>query len=301
MLRSTLRDCYARLIRLSPLAGGQSILSFNRFTNWLYQGVAAPQSARLRSGHVVAVDPHDYHGRALLLFGTGDIKVGELVQTLLDPGDVFIDIGANYGSIGLLATNIVGMTGAVHFVEPQPNLHERLAEAIKTGPRHAPAQVHPFALSNRTGLLMIHCADSHTGLATLEPGKLADRLSRSFEVPVVDIERFLIHNASERPTGIKIDVEGHELVLLPSILARPNVKFVVFEACNNTDELYHLIDTADYEIYGVCRLRFFRRLRRVHSARDLALYHDAVALPRRTLRARPEYCNFRALAGSLGA
>jgi hypothetical protein len=71
--------------------------------NRLRKGYRAPIVATLRDGAKITVDPSDYDGRILYLFGANDIKVSMNANAFLRSGDVFLDIGANYSAIGLSA------------------------------------------------------------------------------------------------------------------------------------------------------------------------------------------------------
>ncbi|MBL0374396.1 FkbM family methyltransferase [Rhizobium sp. KVB221] len=52
--------------------------------------------------------------------------VTKIVQKILEPGDVFIDVGANVGYFTLLASTLVGPEGKVYAFEPDPKNIERI-------------------------------------------------------------------------------------------------------------------------------------------------------------------------------
>src|SRR3990172_8339678 len=121
-----------RLMRRLPIYSGLTPLAFNRLTNRLFSQCRGDLVATLLDGTPMLVDPNDYDGRILYLFGTNDPKVHWVSQSLLRPGDRFLDIGANYSSIGIMAADAVGPTGHVHLFEPQPDLCRRVDEAINS-------------------------------------------------------------------------------------------------------------------------------------------------------------------------
>ena len=49
-----------------------------------------------------------------------------LLLRLLQPGDVFVDVGANIGYFSVLAASLVGEQGAVFSFEPDPNNYRLL-------------------------------------------------------------------------------------------------------------------------------------------------------------------------------
>ena len=155
----------AAVYRRLPIKSGVTRLSFNPVMNRLMDDCHDPMVAKMKDGNRIAVDPSDYHGRVLYLFGTNDIKVSMNAQAFLRKGDVFLDIGANYSTIGLAASSTVGPTGAVHLFEPQTRIADRVDAAIRAGgydnpraprshrpPEHRPARARsdPASLHART-------------------------------------------------------------------------------------------------------------------------------------------------------
>jgi FkbM family methyltransferase len=195
---------------------------------------------RLRSGHEIVVDVHDHDGRVLHIFGTGDIKVGELTQSLLREGDCFLDIGANYGSIGLAASGAVGVEGPVHLFEPQPPLATAIRKAIDGDALPQRLHLHQAAVSDRAGQLNLYCAPHHTGLASLSPDPTRRRDWNAIEVAVLDIYSVLQQHVAPRDFGVKLDIEGHEPKVLPAILDDPGCRFAITEACSNAEEIFTL-------------------------------------------------------------
>ena len=117
----SLRDAPPPLARLLsslmhrlPIASGTTRLGFNRLTNALFSRCGNPIEGVMLNGVRIDVDPNDYHGRILYLFGTNDPKVQAVATGLLRRGDRFLDIGANYSSIGIQMTNVVGQEGQIH-------------------------------------------------------------------------------------------------------------------------------------------------------------------------------------------
>jgi FkbM family methyltransferase len=290
------RHLYEHIVRSLPLAGGQTILGFNRLTRWAYGDLPSPQIAYLLSNVEVPVDPQDYHGRILLIFGTGDIKVGELAATLTRPGESFVDIGANYGSIGLAVAKAIGDSGDVHLVEPQPTLAKAIQHALDNTPQPMRAHVHPIGLSDQSGTMLLQCASNHSGLATLTRD-ISRRGGKALEIQVFNIDDFLNSTVSGLPVGFKVDVEGYEPVILPAIAAFPTTQFIVFEACNNPEMLYSILVGSGHVVYGICRTYLRRRLRRLDSWQELLNYHDAVSFPKHCLAAMPRDCSFRCMRG----
>lgn len=240
-------------------------------------------TATLRNGIQLPVRLSDYNGRMLYLFGTPDPKIVSVCRTLLRPGDIFLDIGANFGTVGLLSYDAVGPGGAVHFVEPQPELAGIIRDAIASVPIPA-AYVHNCGIWDCDGEMQLSIPDRHTGAASL--ALTADSGSK-ITVPVRAIDTFLAETVGDRPFAAKVDVEGAEPRILPSILVHPHLRFVLFE-CNIPEVKDHVWDLASQgtsAFFGLKKHLFSTRLRRVRSRTELDAVHDVLAVrmdPERT-------------------
>jgi len=136
-----------------------------------------------------------------------------LADAILEPGDTFIDVGANIGFVSLHAARRVGPEGRVIAFEPQKACCERMMKSIRMN-QITQIEVHNMGLAERPGTLQlkIMMADTLTTFAIddeIDGHEVRDRI----EVPVArgdDIVR-------ERIVGnlmLKVDVEGFELYVL---------------------------------------------------------------------------------------
>lgn len=274
---STLAKLYAALLHKLPLAGGLTRLSFNPVVNRLFFGAVGPVEAVMRNGVRITVDPQDYHGRILYLFGTNDPKVQATAVSLLRPEDTFLDIGANYSTIGLHAARVVGPNGSVHLFEPQPALCERITSAIDSAGIHN-VRLHPIGLMDRDAELELARPAHHSGMASFEPQFDEEGWKRQ-TVTVREIGTYLAPLVGDSPFGVKLDVEGVEPLLIPWLVAQPNLQFLIFEAAHHHDELWAMTRGAGLTVYGLERRVFAKRLARVDDVAGLGRHHDLVAVP----------------------
>lgn len=267
---------YSWLLRLLPFAGGLTKLSINDFTNRNFAGFADLTSARMLNGIKIAVDPSDHDGRILYLFGTNDPKVHHISRALLRQGDRFFDIGANYASIGLQAADRVGCNGQVHLFEPQPHLCEAIRGAISDS-KCSNIRLHPVGLLDHDDEMRLARPKNHSGMATLV--KYGDQSSwDTITVQVKNIATYLPHLIECAPFGVKIDVEGAEVFLMPWLLRQPTLKFIVFEASHNQQKLWEMVRQSDLVLYGLERTVFAKRVRRIDEFAQMHAYHDLVAV-----------------------
>jgi FkbM family methyltransferase len=190
-----------------------------------------PAIASLRYGARALVFAEEYSGRAMYLWGEVDPRISSVITAVLRDGDTFLDIGANFGVIGLLAAKRVGPTGTVHLIEPQPFVAQCLrASLLINGFSHA--IVHECALSDKSGsAIMTSFSSTDTSTATLsmsDIGPIASRLA----VRVERADTYMASLGCRNVDVIKIDVEGHEpviLALLRDWLADVRPPVILFE------------------------------------------------------------------------
>jgi FkbM family methyltransferase len=131
----------------------------------------------------------------------------QFVRSILRPGDVFIDVGANVGTVASVAARLVGPHGKVVAIEPHPRTVENLQQTVSVN-----------AFGNVV-CLEVACG-ALSGLASLTDEKRKDDNNRFDEVGVgvpvrvttlAEIVRTL---ALEKVSLLKIDVEGFEGAVL---------------------------------------------------------------------------------------
>jgi FkbM family methyltransferase len=125
---------------------------------------------------------------------------------LLRKGQTFVDIGANVGCISLLAAKLVGPTGTVISVEPNPTNVQRLYAGIVLN-RFENVRVLPYAASDRRATFSLMGSSSNSSLT----------LAKSYDVQGHYVQSIVL---DEELAGlpsidfVKIDVEGYEPVAL---------------------------------------------------------------------------------------
>lgn len=122
-------------------------------------------------------------------------------------GDVFIDIGANFGHYTSLASTIVGRDGKVFAFEPSAKANETIENMI--------------AISNVQNITLVKAAVGATkGVVNLYIPNTGELHSPSImksdadfipvEIPVVSLDDYAAQNNINSIKLIKIDVEGYE-------------------------------------------------------------------------------------------
>ena len=249
MLRTIIGRSLGQVGALLPLKRGLGRVTMSAPAKRLCAGL--PRSnVPLRNGLTIDVDPADYNGRMLYLFGTIDNKVVGTCRALLRPGDVFLDIGANHGAVGLLCEGKVLPGGRVECFEPQVQLAHGIEQCCaKHGLKHV--GVHAVALADADGSMTLAVQRGHSGTARLSNEDLAglDMVT----VPIRDIRTCVGPLVGERPFGAKVDVEGSEPLVLPYLLGHPGARFILFEAAHMPDArwLWQLIEDGGWSLFAL--------------------------------------------------
>ena len=159
-------------------------------------------------GHRLYADSFD-RLLALMSWRLG-IVAGEeraLIERVVQPGMIAVDVGANVGlhTIGLAAR--VGPTGRVHAIEPDPANFELLAKAVKHA-HFENVRLLRSAASDRAGELLLYVSAGNRGDHRTTPTETR----RSLPVSAVVLDDVLTNEP--RVDFVKIDVQGAEVAVL---------------------------------------------------------------------------------------
>jgi FkbM family methyltransferase len=142
----------------------------------------------------------------------------KLLNNLLRPSMVVVDVGANIGEIAVAAAHRVGQTGRVLAFEPMPLIADRLTEHAESNGL-SQLQVFNHGLFDREdeAPLYVHSAlvvdgTANRGLATLYPTDT--RSKRTGAVALRPLDAVLREQDVERIDLMKIDAEGAEWSVL---------------------------------------------------------------------------------------
>lgn len=183
------------------------------------------------------------------------------VSAFLNPGDIFVDVGANIGLFSLIAACRVGHSGAVYAFEPSRKTFHRLLENIELNNLRN-TQCIELALSDESGEFPFYTSkegfDAWNSFAHPIEGKY---FSRQF-VQCVTWDRFArLHQLVGKVAMMKIDVEGWESRVLEGAkesFSREDAPLLQVEftdkattsAGTSCKSLYQLLETLGYRIFS---------------------------------------------------
>lgn len=135
-----------------------------------------------------------------------------VIDKLLKPGDIFVDIGANVGVLSLLASERVGQRGSVIAIEPNPATFGLLSEIIALNKKHDNFIMLQVAVADKAGVLPLQINSGDSVLMERSSIVHHEQGTDRFDVFTNSLENII--PAAIHPTLIKVDVEGAELVVL---------------------------------------------------------------------------------------
>ena len=271
--RSALARMLPAIFHAYPLAIGRGTIANSQLVRDLLAAAPEEVAAKAGDGRLI-VQTDDYVGRTVLLFGDLDAKVSWVVDKLLQTGDNMLDVGANWGLVGMRAAGRVEPTGQVHAVEPQARL-VAYGEASRDLNGYANVTFHNLALSETAGVMTLHVPAGNYGQGTLtpEPGNFTGTSQR---VSVEQTSAFLESLDVRRWRLWKIDTEGHEAAVLRGatryLREHDGPDAIIFEEHHNPAaeaESVRLLQSLGYDVFGLPRVILRPRLVPLSGLRPL--------------------------------
>lgn len=186
---------------------------------------------------------------------------------LVQPGDVVLDIGANWGLLTDRLARRVGEEGRVVAFEPNP---AQLPTLRAIAARHPNVRVHPLALSDAEATVRLHVPVSpprkvlrertvHAMATVAPPGHRRATAYETAEVAARRLDAMVDEGVVPREvTFVKCDVEGHELAVLrgaQSLLreSRPTILMEIEQRHQERPiaEVFELLRDLGYDGYAL--------------------------------------------------
>jgi FkbM family methyltransferase len=188
-----------------------------------------PWLVRRRDGLALLL-PHGGAAAMIYFQGASEPGLANFIRGFLNPGMVFVDVGAHLGEYTVLAASIVGDSGHVHAFEARPDTFDILTRNVEiNGFRNVVTK--PCAVWNEDGF----CEFEETqdpSVSALRPDHEARRGGTLVRVKAVTLDHYFSENSFAKPNLIKIDVEGAELQVLKgasALLSSPQSPVLVVE------------------------------------------------------------------------
>lgn len=194
---------------------------------------------RMYSNHLVYVSTNDLIvGPHLINLGFNEPHNTKILTSVIQPGDVVVDIGANVGYFSVLAGWRSYPGGSIWAFEPQPSIYRLLADNLALNGFGAMSHAYCLALSDTTATVPMRTFPGYLATSSMRPMSDAfvsftetttGRKSETIDVSTARLDD-LMKDVPEIHV-LKIDVEGHEPEVMRGareIIARsPHIKIVM--------------------------------------------------------------------------
>lgn len=199
-------------------------------TDWLLRRLHPPGNDRpVRSlipydrGLVMDVDTHSFLEWYIFFYGAFRPRVSKLLNRMLRPGHVAIDVGANIGMHSVIMANCVSPAGRVVSFEPDPHPLERLKRNLAlNGLDFVDCRQAAIGAKTETRSFYLHDeAIGNYANASLHAANVG-KATPSVEIQVYALDDFIAENPVPRLDVIKLLAQGEEFNALQG--ARETIK-----------------------------------------------------------------------------
>lgn len=137
----------------------------------------------------------------------------QYLEPYVEPGDLVVDVGANYGYTTTYFASEVGPEGFVISLEPEPETRALLEYNVRSA-GYANVEIVAAAAGDRPGTISLFRSATNFANHSLN-GSLVPNVRDSVDVEVVTVDDLCESRLGDRlPTVLKIDVEGWEWAVL---------------------------------------------------------------------------------------
>jgi FkbM family methyltransferase len=148
---------------------------------------------------------------SLYLFGAHEPIASAIYSKLLAPGGHVIDVGSNIGYFLRLARNAIGDSGKILGFEPVPGNFEILTRNVCRTPQQN-IQIFPWAIGERNETADFYESQVPNWGSLIRDDSLLPKGVIPVEVKTLD--NILKDFPTFRPTALRMDVDGGELMIL---------------------------------------------------------------------------------------
>lgn len=187
--------------------------------------------------------------REIFFNGVFEPVEARILQSILREGMRFVDVGANRGYFTILAGGLVGRSGQVLALEPDPRMYGLLTRAVAKSHLHQ-VRALPIAAAARAETVALSGFDEATGnFGVSKVARHAGSLGPSYSVTAQPLDGVLAEHGYEEVDLLKMDIEGYEgfalagltETLIDNRIHRMLVEFHPEELATHGHDAVHLI------------------------------------------------------------
>ena len=244
-----LNQSYDFLLRLPSFKGKARIEA-------MFRALLQPHVSTLHHDIRMELDPEEWLQIELRASGRLEPRTTALFERILRPGDTCVDVGSHVCYLSLLAARLVGASGRIFAIDPQPyNCAKILTNAELNG--FTSITVIAAAVAEADGFTSLKNQSRQDKARLTLAGPGVNDGAPTFVVPKITL-RWLLETYDLRPVNLlKIDVEGLELEVLKgagdAIRAIENIVFEVLpgEDADKTRAIERMLRDFDFQLFDV--------------------------------------------------
>ncbi|HMF72749.1 MAG TPA: FkbM family methyltransferase [Flavitalea sp.] len=161
-----------------------------------------------RKNILLDLDIDDWIQQHLYFLGEYEEKEIRFLISVLEPGDVFIDLGANIGLFSLVASSIITDAGKVYAFEPYSENFVRLKHHLQLN-QCTNVIAEQSAVSDRAGTIDLKGDRSSSNKGMISQYNKTFTVSET--VPCLALDKYYSDKIKTSVKCIKLDIEGGEL------------------------------------------------------------------------------------------
>ena len=155
----------------------------------------------------------------------------EFLKKVLEPGGLVVDVGANIGMIAMQSAQLVGKSGRVIAIEPNPRIAAFCEKNLQLNGLENVTLLQT-ALGSEEGFVSFNCDPCDDRSRVVTEGGV--------KVPLTTLDRVMERVPNGKINLLKIDVEGFELSVLEGAT----------KSLERTQWLYMEVEAENYSKYG---------------------------------------------------
>ncbi|MEL6122930.1 MAG: FkbM family methyltransferase [Bacteroidota bacterium] len=168
---------------------------------------------RLYTGQKMIVDVRDRSLTPhLLLDGYWELEISQLFERLVHPGNVVLDLGANFGYFSLVAGAKIGDNGRIFAIEANPELIPVLTQNCMLNGLQGRMTVANFVVSDDRPPMRLKLFKDYMGNSAMEDIEVDSHNEFSAYVSVANttVDSYCEQQQIDRVNIVKMDIEGAE-------------------------------------------------------------------------------------------
>jgi FkbM family methyltransferase len=167
-------------------------------------------------GNEMLLSPYYSIDRKIISAGHYDNALNNLIENIIKPGSICMDIGANIGHITLHIARKVAPSGLVFAFEPAPNIFYKLQQNIQRNNLEGLIIANQLALSNNNSTTLLAYPNDfaeNQGLGSIVNIN-NELVKKKLIIHTKTIDSFVQENSIKKLDFLKIDIQGAEILLL---------------------------------------------------------------------------------------